>query len=185
MIPVSAMSQVVAQPFTIDDQGDGGNSGVAIGSPYEGTAKVYQWNTATGVAELAYTVPLGRGTQGQGIAPATPEDQYIPCAGLVANEATLSAVDPSVLELVGQLNPGYVVADVPITVIAQNATPTKTPEIRSQNGTTTTGIVSDDDETLMLGWTPPQKKAEITEDLDGYTRKRVLDNTGAVTWPLT
>ena len=59
------------------------------------------------------------------------------------------------------------------------------PTIRSQNGTTTESIISDDDETLMLGWTPAQKKAEITEDADGYTRKRVLDNTGAVTWPLT
>ena len=184
MMPVSAMSQVVAQPFWIDDTGDGGNSGVAIASPYEGTAKVYAWNSTTGVAELAYTVPLGRGTTGQGIAPATPEDQYIPCAGLVANEAGLDA-DPSVVQLVGNLAPGYIVADVPITVVAQNATATLVPEIRSQNGTTTTSIVSDDDETLMLGWTPAQKKAEIAEDADGYTRKRVLDNTGAITWPLT
>jgi hypothetical protein len=178
------MSQVVAQPFTIADNGDGGNSGVAIGSPYKGTAKVYQWNTATGVADLAYTVPLGRGTAGQGIAPATPEDQYIPCAGLVANEPGFPN-DPSVVQLVGTLNPGYIVADVPITVVAQNGDPGTIPPIRSQNGTTTSGIVSDDDETLMLGWTPAQKKAEITEDADGFTRKRVLDNTGAVTWPLT
>ena len=184
MIPVAAMSQVVAQPFWIDDSGDGGNSGVAIASPYEGTAKVYSWNSTTGVAELAYTVPLGRGTAGQGIVPTTPEEQYFPCAGLVANEPTLDA-DPSVLQLEGALGPGYIVADVPITVVAQNAIPTLIPEIRSQNGTTTTSIVSDDDETLMLGWTPAQKKAEITEDVNGYTRKRVLDNTGAVTWPLT
>jgi hypothetical protein len=179
------MSQVVAQPFTIADNGDGGNSGVAIGSPYEGTAKVYQWNTATGVAELAYTVPLARGTTGQGIAPATPEDQYIPCAGMVANETSLGATDPSVIELVGTLNPGYIVADVPITVVAQNGDPGTIPPIRSQNGTTTSGIVSDDDETLMLGMTPTQKKAEITEDADGFTRKRVIDNTGGITWPLT
>ena len=184
MIPVSAMSQVVAQPFFINDSGDGGSSGVSIGSPYEGTAKIYSWNTVTGVAELAYTVPLGRGTEGQGIAPTTPEDQYIPCAGMVANEGTLDA-DPSVVQLVGQLDPGYVVADVPITVIAQNGNSGLTPTIRSQNGTTTTGIVSEADETLILGWTPAQKKAEITEDADGFTRKRVLDNTGAVTWPLT
>ena len=184
MMPVSAMSQVVAQPFWIDDSGDGGTSGIAIASPYEGTARVYAWNSTTGVAELAYTVPLGRGTAGQGIAPATPEDQYIPCAGMVANELALDA-DPSVVQLVGDLAPGYIVADVPITVVAQNALPTLIPEIRSQNGTTTTSIVSDDDETLMLGWTPAQKKAEITEDADGYTRKRVLDNNGVVTWPLT
>jgi len=37
----------------------------------------------------------------------------------------------------------------------------------------------------MLGWTPAQKKAEITEDTDGYTRKRTLDSLGSITWPLT
>ena len=41
LMPTAAMSQVVAQPFFIDDSGDGGNSGVAIASPYTGTAKVY------------------------------------------------------------------------------------------------------------------------------------------------
>ena len=186
MMPVSAMSQIVAQPFWIDDAGDGGNSGVAIASPYSGTAKYFAWNDVTGKAELAYTVELNRGSNGTGpVSVITPDDQYFPCAGLIANEGALAAVDPSVVELVGTLNPGYVVADVPITVIAQNSDPGLIPPIRSQNGTTTPGIVSDDDETLMLGWTPAQKKAEITEDADGYTRKRVLDNTGAVTWPLT
>ena len=184
MIPVSAMAQVVAQPFFVADNGDGGNSGVAIGSPYEGTAKVYQWNTATGVAELAYTVPLGRGTAGQGIAPTTPEDQYIPCAGLVANEPGFPG-DPSVVQLEGQLNPGYVVADVPVTVVAQNGTPTLIPEIRSQNGETTTSIVTDDDETLMLGWTPAQLKAEVTEDAAGFTRRREIDASGVATFTLT
>jgi hypothetical protein len=184
MMPVPAMSQVVAQPFFIHDSGDGGSSGVSIGSPYEGTAKVYSWNTGTSAPELVYTIPLGRGTTGQGIAPTTPEDQYIPCAGMVANESSLAS-DSSVIQLDGDLAPGYVVADVPITVIAQNADPALTPTIRSQDGTTTTSIVSDDDETLMLGWTPAQLKAEITEDADGYTRKRVVDNTGSTTWPLT
>ena len=184
MIPVAAMSQVVAQPFWIDDSGDGGSSGVSIASPYEGTAKIYAWNEATGVAELAYTVPLARGGLGQGIVPTTPDDQFVPCAGMVANEASLAA-DPSVVQLVGNLGPGYIVADVPITVVAQNAVPSLTPSIRSQNNTTTTSIVSDDDETLMLGWTPAQKKAEITEDADGFTRKRVVDASGTVNWPLT
>jgi hypothetical protein len=103
---------------------------------------------------------------------------------MVANETALAS-DPSVVQLEGQLNPGYIVADVPITVVAQNANPTLKPTIRSQNGTTTQGIVSDDDETLMLGWTPAQKRVEITEDSNGFTRKRVLDNTGTPTWPLT
>ena len=183
MMPVGAMAQVIAQPFFIDDTGDGGNSGISIASPYKGTAKVYQWNSVTNVAELAYTVPLDRGTTGQGIVPTTPEDQYIPTAGMVANEAGLDA-DPSVVQLVGDLGAGYVIADVPITIVAQNATPTYVPEIRSQDGTTTTSIVNDDDETLMLGWTPAQRKAEITFGTDGYTYKRIITG-GTETWELT
>ena len=73
MMPVSAMSQVVAQPFFIKDEGDGGNSGVAIASPYKGTAKIYEWDSASNAAVLAYTVTLDRGNTGQGIAPSTPE----------------------------------------------------------------------------------------------------------------
>lgn len=184
MIPVSALSQVVAQPFFIDDSGDGGNSGVAIASPYEGTAKYYAWNDATGKAELAYTIPLTRGSNGVGITPSTPEEQYFPCSGLIANESTLAA-DPSVQQLTGALAAGYIVADVPITVVSQNSLPTYTPTVRSQNGATTTALVSDDDETLQLGWTPAQLKAEITTDTDGFTRKRVVDNTGVPTYPLT
>jgi len=182
MLPTAAMSQIVAQPFFIDDSGDGGNSGVAIASPYKGTAKVYQWNDTTGQAELAYTVPLDRGTAGQGIVPTTPEDQYFPCAGMVANE---NATDTGIVLLEGDLNAGYVIADVPITVVAQNATPSYVPNLRSQGGTTTTSIINDDDETLMLGWTPPAIKAEITTDVDGYTRRRVIDSSGNETWDLT
>lgn len=184
MIPVAAMSQVVAQPFFIEDSGDGGSSGVSIGSTSVGTAKVYEWDTVTGKAVLKYTVPLNRGTLGQGIAPTTPEDQLIPTAGQVANEPQI-ADDTSVIQLEGQLNPGYVEADVPITVVAQNAVPSLTPDIRSQNGTTTTGIISDDDETLMLGWTPAVIKVEITTDTGGFTRKRIIDNSGTVTYELT
>ena len=183
LIPVRALSQVVAQPFFIDDIGDGGNSGVAIASPYEGTAKYYAWNDTTGKAELAYTVPLTRGSNGVGIIPSTPEDQYFPCSGLIANEPTL--VDPSVQQLEGPLAAGYIVADVPITVVSQNGTQSYIPTIRSQNGTTTTAIVSDDDETLQLGWTPAPLKIELLTDTDGFTRKRVVDSTGMPTYPLT
>jgi hypothetical protein len=183
LCPTSAMSQIVAQPFFIDDNGDGGNSGVAIASPYEGTAKVYQWNDVTGVAELAYTVPLTRGNAGAGITLATPDDQNFPCSGLVANE---NQVDPSVIQLVGTLNPGYVIADVPVTVVSQNGNPgafTATP-VRSQNGTTTFPILCDDDETLVLGVTPPSIKIELTTDVGGFLRKRVLAADGSVTYPL-
>lgn len=184
LVPVSALSQVVAQPFFINDNGDGGSSGVAIGSPYTGTAKVYEWDTNSNTAVLAYTVELNRGNTGQGITPTSPEDQYIPCAGIVANENGLAG-DTGYEPLVGNLDAGYIVADVPITVVAQNATPSYLPTLRSQNGTTTTQIVSSADETLFLGVTPANLKAEIMTDTDGYTRKRVVDNTGSVTYPLT
>jgi hypothetical protein len=184
LMPTSAMSQLVAQPFTIDDSNDGGGSGVAIASPYEGTARYYEWDNAAGVAVLKYTVPLTRGSGGVGITPTSPADQLFPCAGMIANEAGL-ADDPSVIQLTGDLGPGYVIADVPITVVSQNADPNLRPDIRSQNGTTTTGIITDDDETLMLGWTPPAIKAELTTDVAGYIRKREIAADGSITYPLT
>ncbi len=183
LMPVSAMSQVVAQPFKVTDSGDGGNSGVAIASPYKGTAKVYRWDTTSNVAVLAYTVPLDRGTTGQGITPSTPEDQYIPNAGLVAREPTLT--DTCVIQLNGDLDPGFVVADVPITVVSQTNINTASYTIRSQNGTTTQSIASQGDETLMMGWTPQTKRAVVKEDADGYTRRLDIDNSGTVTYPLT
>ena len=183
LMPTSAMSQVVAQPFHIHDSGDGGDSGIAIASPYEGTAKVYEWNSVTGVADLAYTVPLTKGANGAGITLTTPEDQNFPASGIIANEAGLGA-DASYVELVGDLGAGYIVADVPITVVIQNSNPAHIPTIRTQNGGTTTSLISNDDETLTLGFTPASLKAEITTDLDGYLRKREITGSGVVSYPL-
>ena len=174
LMPTSAMSQVIAQPLFIADNGDGGNSGVAISSPYEGTAKVYSWNDVTKTIDLIYTVPLNRNIGGT----ATRNDQNIPSAGLVANEVVSGTV-----QLIGQLNPGIVIADVPITVVVQNGDSILSPTLRSQNGTTTTSIINDDDETLSLGITPPTLKAEITEGADGLLYKRVI-NGGIVTFVL-
>ena len=168
MMPTSAMSQIVAQPLFIADTGDGGDSGVAISSPYKGTAKIYSWDAVTSKLNLSYTVPLNRNN----VTISTIDDQNHPSAGLVANET----VDGTV-ELVGQLDAGLIIADVPVTVVVQNGSDSLTPTIRSQNGTTTTGIVSQDDETLSLGWTPATIKAEITEGTDGLLYKRVVNNS--------
>ena len=175
LMPTSAMSQIVAQPFFIDDVGDGGNSGIAIASPYEGTARVYQWNSATSQLDLAYTVPLTR----NGVTVTSKEDQYHPASGGVMNDSV-----NGVVTLVGDLGPGVVIADVPITVVAQNGTDSQGPSntLRSQNGTTTTGIQDNNDETLMLGITPPDIAVEIREDANGLLRKRVIDATGLETW---
>lgn len=177
LMPTSAMSQVVAQPFFIDDTGDGGNSGVAIASPYEGTAKIFEWDDVAGELVLAYTVPLTR----NGVTVTTQDDQNHPAAGGVMNDTV-----NGVVTLVGDLRPGIVVADVPITVVAQNGNSSQGPSntLRSQNGTTTTGIVDDGDETLMLGITPAQIAVEIREDADGILRKRVIDLSGVETWEI-
>ena len=174
LMPTSAMSQVIAQPLFIADSGDGGSSSVAIASPYVGTAKVYEWNDATKVLDLAYTIPLNR----NGVTVTTQDDQRHPSAGMVANETVTGAV-----ELVGQLNAGVVIADVPVTVVVQNGDATLGPSItiRSQNGATTVAIVDDEDETLSLGWTPPTLKAEIIEGTDGLLYKRVVTG-GTETW---
>lgn len=167
-MPVSGMAQVIAQPFYITDTGDGGNSGIAIASPYEGTAKVYSWDDVNKELVLEYTVPLVR----TGVTITSKNDQYHPCAGLISNDTQASNL------LVGQLNAGVIIADVPITVIAQNGTPSLVPSLRSQNGTTTTSVVNDDDETLLLGWTPDSIRAEIREGEDGIFYKRVIPTGG-------
>lgn len=174
LMPTSAMSQVVAQPLTIQDSGDGSASGVAIASPYAGEAKVYSWNTATDTLDLEYTVPLIR----NGVTVVTQDDQNHPAAGLVSNNTGVGVVTQ-----VGQLNPGVVIADVPITVVVQNNSATLVPSIRSQNGTTTTGIISQQDETLSLGITPANLKAEIIEAADGLLYRRSVTG-GTETWVL-
>ena len=171
MMPTAAMSQVVAQPLFIADNGDGGESCVAIASPYEGTARIYSWNTATESLDLAYTVPLTR----TNVTVTSREDQRHPAAGLVSNDPEAT------VQLNGQLDPGIIIADVPITVVLQNGNRNLTPTVRSQNGTTTTSIISNDDETLSLGWTPPDLKAEITEGDDGILYRRVVTG-GVASW---
>ena len=125
---------------------------------------------------------MTRGSNGAGITLSSPEDQYFPCSGLIANEPTLTA-DPSVIQLNNALGAGYVIADVPIVVVAQNSNVDFVPNVRSQNGTFTTSIVSAGDETLMLGWTPALVKAELTTDVDGYVRKRVIAANGSISYP--
>lgn len=171
LMPTSAMSQVVAQPLTIEDGGDGSASGIAIASPFEGEAKVYSWNTATSSLDLEYTIPLTR----NGVTVASKTDQNHPAAGGVANDTEYP------VQITSQINPGVIIADVPITVVVQNNNGTLAPTIRSQNGTTTTGILNQQDETLSLGWTPATLKAEITEGADGILYKRVITG-GAESW---
>lgn len=173
LMPTSAMSQVIAQPQSIQDSGDGGNSGIAIASPYEGTAKIYEWNDTTKALDLAYTIPLTR----NGVTVTSKQNQKHPASGGLMNNV-LAGVVP----IVGNLAPGVIIADVPITVIIQSDTSVQT-TIRSQNGLTATTIINEDDETLMLGVTPSSLKAEITEGADGILYKRVITG-GTETWEI-
>lgn len=175
MIPVSALSQVVAQPFYIPDSSDGRRSGVSIQSPYVGTAKVYEWDDTTKSLDLAYTVPLNRGDS---VVVDSRDKQNIPAAGLLANDVVTGQT-----ELVGQLNAGIIIADVPIAVVAQADTWLDV-NLRSQKGETTRTININEDETLMLGITPETIKTEVREDANGLLRVRQIDDNGGETWRL-
>lgn len=173
LMPTSAMSQVVAQPLFIEDNGDGGNSGVSISSPYVGTARIYEWNFTTRQLDLAYTVPLNR----RNVTVNSKEDQLHPSSGFVANESVDGAIT-----LVGRLDPGVIIADVPVHVVVQSGI-TGSGTLPNQDEVDTLTIANNDDETLSLGWTPNSLKAEIKESfLDNILYKRVINTNGFSTW---
>ena len=170
MASVSSLSQVVAQPLRLSDSGLGDETNITVFSPYVGTAKVYEWNTTTNSLDLAYTLPITRdGT----ITITSKEDQYHPCAVSLSN----STSNTNNVLLVGELLPGVIIADVPIGVVIQ-AQDGVVSNMRSQNGTTTASIYTQEDETAMYGWTPPELKAEIAEGVDGILYKRVIAGPG-------
>ena len=171
-VPITALGQIIAQPFHIEDSGNGDQTSVTIFGPYVGTARVYEWNDTTGELDLAYTVPLNR----QGVTVSTQADQFHPTAGQVSNEP-----DTGVVALVGQLGPGVVIADVPIAIISQSNSPL-TDTVRSQNGTPTTTIINDDDETLMFGITPASIAADIRERGDGVLVRQNINASNVGTW---
>jgi len=174
--PVAAMSQIVAQPLHLRDSGNANQSSVTIASPYVGTAKIYEWNDTTKALDLAYTVPLVR----SGVTVLASEDQLHPAAGQVSN----SSSGTGIVELVGSLDPGVIVADVPIMAIVQTNDSSIGATLRSQNGTTADTIRSRQDETLMFGITPDHLKAEITEGTDGLLYRREIGSGGVEMWSL-
>ena len=162
--------------FHIDDAGDGSRSSIAVASPYECEAAIYEWDDATQALQLAYDLQLTRSN----VTVTAREDQFHPAVAVVSNDTGSGAV-----ELIGSLRPGVVIATAPVMVISQNGDINLTPTIRAQNGGTTTSIITESDETLMLGWTPENLKTEIREDENGLLRWRKIDAAGAVSWVLT
>lgn len=174
MASVSSLSQVVAQPLRLPDSGQGDETGITIFSPFVGTAKIFEYNTTTGLLDLAYTLQI---TRDSSVTILSKQDQYHPCAVSLSN--TTGNVNNVVLN--GELLPGIIIADVPIGVIiqAQNGVVSN---MRSQNGTTVASIYTQEDETAMYGWTPETLKAEIREGSDGILYKRVIGANGTDSW---
>lgn len=176
MWPTKSFVQRVALPLAIRDSGDGGNNGIAIASPYEGTAEIYEWDPVLEVATLAYTVPLTRNIGGT----STRDDQNHPAAALVSANATEATV-----ELTGDFYGGYVQADVPMHVVfnaEQNQNQGTGVTRRGTSGAAVIAINADDDEQASTGITPNEFRNETREDANGILRKRVIDGAGAETW---
>lgn len=176
MWPTSSFVQRVALPLQILAAGDGGNNGIAITSPYEGTAEVYEWDPVLEVANLVYTVPLTRNIGGT----TTRDDQNHPASALVSANAAESTV-----LLTGTYYGGYVEADVPIHVVfnsEQNQNGATTVTRKGTSGAAVVAISSDDDEQASTGITPNEIRNETRADANGLLRKRVIDGAGAETW---
>ena len=161
--------------FHIDDAGDGSRSSIAIASPYECEARIYEWDDASSSLVLAYDLQLTR----TNVTVTSRQDQFHPAVAVVSNDTGSGAV-----ELTASLRPGVVIATAPVMVIVQNGDINLQPTIRSQNGGTTTSIINEADETLMLGWTPDDVRAEITSDANGLLRRRTIDSNGIESWVL-
>jgi len=174
--PTKSFVQRVALPLQILNAGDGGNNGIAITSPYEGTAEIYEWDPVLEVANLAYTVPLTRNIGGT----TTREDQNHPASALVSANAAESTV-----QLTSAFYGGYVEADVPIHVVfnsEQNQNGATTVTRKGTSGAAVVGISADDDEQASTGITPNEIRNETRTDANGLLRRRVIDGAGSETW---
>ncbi|MGI9364632.1 MAG: hypothetical protein ACR2O8_05580 [Rhizobiaceae bacterium] len=176
LMPVSAMAQVIAQPLHIADDGDGARSGIAMASPHECEATVFEWDDGSQTLVEKYQVALTR----SGVTLSQPRHQFHPASAVISNDTSAGAI-----ALNGPLQPGVIVSSAPITAVVQNGDLSLTPGIRSQNGTTTTSIINEADEVLMLGWTPYDRRAQISRDTNGFLRRCIIDQNGMTTWPLT
>lgn len=198
LCPVSTFTQRVALPLHIRNAGDGGGNGIAIASVYTGTARVYEWNQTTGVAEIvSFTSPTGtvttevelirRDNSTTEFVAATPAHQLHPASALISNGGGVGGNDNGAYDMLADFNGGYVEIDVPSTVVfnsEQNENGSTDHTFRGTSGLTVVGIHSDDDEQLTYGITPEEIRAEVRKDMATgllYRRKFVA---GTDTWPL-
>ncbi len=181
-------TQRIAIPFFIDNAGDGAENSIAIGSPFLGTARLYQWNPTTGRAELVTVVsPDGDETteirlQRNSGAISSPDDQLHPAAALLSSEGD-GGDDPSAYLLDTTFNGGYIEIDVPTICVInsdQNRT-TLTETFRGTSGNNVAGISCRTQECLTLGISPADLKPTIRLGDDGMYWRSAL-NAGTETW---
>ncbi len=180
LMPTKKLSQVVAQPLRVTNVNNDAQSSIAIASPYRGTAEIYEWNFGTQSLNTtpSYTIEINRN-----IPPITTlADQNHPAAGQLTSQVFVG--DASRVPLTSDLNPGLIISDVPILVITQSRDTNPNYQIRSQNSSTTNGIINQDDETLSFGITPDDIRAVFRIDPNDGLRYRLEVVGGIDTWVL-
>lgn len=195
LCPVSTFTQRIALPLHIRNAGDGGNNGIALASPYTGTARLYEWNQGTGSADLVTVndpsgtpvteIPLIRRDAAGAEYTATGSfEQNHPASALISTSTDAAA---GAHYLQGDFNGGYIEIDVPCTCVfnaEQNENGAVDHTFKGTSGSAVVGIHSDDDEQLTYGITPETIAAEVRVDTTGLLRRRSIGSGGTETWLL-
>lgn len=193
LCPVSTFTQRIALPLHIRNSGDGGNNSIAIASIYTGTARLYQWNPVSGVAELVTVndpsgtptteILLQRREAAAIVTAATEAQQLHPASALISG-----AADAGAFRFLGDFTGGYIEVDVPATCVfnsEQNENGQVDHTYRGTSGASVVGIHSDDDEQLSYGVTPEEirmiKKLNVAT---GLTYKLVVGSGNDAVWEL-
>ena len=170
MWPTQSCVQRVALPLQILNVGDGGDNGIAVMSPHEGTFTVYEWDPGLEEAVAVYVdVPL---TRGGAVTIATPDDQNFPASALLSANAAESTV-----QLTSVFYGGYLEADVPVHVVfnaQQNQNGGTSVTRKGTGGSPVIAINADDDEQASTGSTPETSRTELRQATNGFLYKRTL-----------
>lgn len=193
MMPVSAMSQKVPLCGTIKNELTGRNNCIAIASPYEGVAQIYEFNQTTGELEQRLFVDPATGLDTSdillerrtGTTYTTQLDQRAPAS------ATIDAAGGNATSGVYEFRPGdpdftggVLIANVPVAVVLNNTqnTGTQTNTYRGSSGNQVLGVRSKADETLMVGITPEEIRLNVRLAQDSLYYRQTLQAGGTEAW---
>lgn len=193
MMPVSAMSQKVPLCGTIKNELTGRNNCIAIASPYEGVAQIYEFNQTTGELEQRLFVDPATGLDTSdillerrtGTTYTTQLDQRAPAS------ATIDAAGGNATSGVYGFRPGdpdftggVLIANVPVAVVLNNTqnTGTQTNTYRGSSGNQVLGVRSKADETLMVGITPEEIRLNVRLAQDSLYYRQTLQAGGTEAW---